>query len=82
MANIKGQYNRALQIAYFILEGGHLVSDVCQEFRISHDTFQRDMKLLATYGYDEELKRNRVLYIKVKTALHTEDLKRRKMKRG
>ena len=82
MANIKEQYNRALQIAYFLIEGGHLVKDVCKEFRISHDTYQRDMKLLATYGYGNELKRNRILYIKAKTALYTEDRRRRKIKRG
>ena len=68
--NIQQQYNRALQIAYFLCEGGHTIKDVCDEFRICKSTCQSDLKLLASYGFGDELKRNQLLYIKAKTALY------------
>ncbi len=80
--DIRGQYNRALQIAYFLIEGDHTVEDVVQEFRICKTTYQSDMKLLATYGFGSELKKNQLLYIKAKAALNNAAIKRMKEKRG
>ena len=77
----KEQYNRALQIAYFIIEGGYLVDDVVREFRISKATYKSDMKVLCSYGFGEELKKNQILYLKTRIALNKEKFKRLKEKR-
>ena len=78
---VQQQLIRAKQIAYFILEGGHLVQDVLDEFRISNTTYNSDMRLLYSWGYGEELKKNQILYIKTRTALYNERMKRQREKR-
>lgn len=79
--SVKEQYNRALQIAEFIIEGGHSVEDVTEEFRISKTTYQSDMRLLYSYGYGAELKRNQMLYLKTRIALQNEKNRRQREKR-
>ena len=81
MAQIEKRYNRALQIAEFLIEGGRVVQDVVEEFNISKDTYRKDMMLLATMGYGKEGERNKMLYIKAKTALNNEVSSRKKMKK-
>ncbi|MBR3255044.1 MAG: sporulation transcriptional regulator SpoIIID [Clostridia bacterium] len=80
-STIQQQYNRALQIAEFIIEGGHLVEDVTEEFRISKTTYHNDMRLLYSYGYGAELKRNQMLYLKTRIALQNEKNRRQREKR-
>ena len=78
--DVREKYNRALQIADYIIEGGHSVDDVVKEFRICRQTYQSDMRLLCSWGYGEEHKRNLILYAKVRAALHNERIRRRREK--
>lgn len=75
------RYFRARQIADFLMEGGHVVKDVMEEFKISETTYQRDMHLLTTYGNYKEHEKNMLIYIKAKNALYNEVLRRKKEKR-
>ena len=62
-------YNRAVGIAEFILEG-HSIKETSEEFRVSKDLVCRDLEFLAGYGYGEELRNNRILYLKAKKKIH------------
>ena len=62
------RYNRALSVALYILEGNTLKS-AKKEFNLCERTLQRDLKFLYMYGYGEVLKRNRIIYIRVKNQL-------------
>lgn len=77
---VEEKLNRAKQIAEFILEGGHLVDDVLEEFRICKNTYLSDMRFLYHHGYGEELKRNRLLYMKTRMAINNEIIRRRNEK--
>lgn len=78
---VQEKYNIARQIADFLIEGGHCVDDVVKEFRITKSKYQEYMRFLATYGYDEELRKNQIIYLKTRTALYNEAMKRRREKK-
>ncbi len=81
MADIEKRYKRALRIADFLMEGGYLIQDAAKEFRISRDTVRKDLQFLATHGYDKELERNRIMYIKATTAAYNENRRRKCQKK-
>lgn len=64
------RYNRAVGVAEFIIEG-HTISQTMEEFRISKDTIQRDLKYLGENDYGINGKRNLELYKKAKIQLHS-----------
>lgn len=81
LITMEEKYTRALQIADFILEGGHLVEDVLKEFKICKGTYLAYMRFLCTYGYGVNLRENQILYLRTRNALNNEKIRRLREKR-
>ncbi|MBR3001960.1 MAG: hypothetical protein IKF38_00065 [Clostridia bacterium] len=81
MARVEENLIRAAQMIDFLLEGGHNMTDVRKEFRVSRDTVLRALKLYISWGFGPELEQHRMLYKKAMEEVEKTN-SRRKGKRG